>query len=120
SLVYSLSDSSIRMFAEPVLWSSDNQMTARFISIKTADGKIDNLNMDDEAFIISQEDSSRYNQIKGKNILATFKDDKIYRVDVKGNGETVYFTREDDDGDIFGINKATSRDLLIFLKDNVI
>ncbi len=120
SLVYTMGDSTIRLFTEPVLWSTDNQMTAEFISIKTAGGKIDYMTMNVDAFIVSQEDTIQYfNQIKGKNIVADFHENELYKVKVTGNGETIYFTREDS-GDLFGVNKAISSDLLIFMKENAI
>jgi lipopolysaccharide export system protein LptA len=119
SLVYSMQDSLIRMFKMPILWSLENQMTAEFIKIKTADGKVGHMYMETNGFIISQEDSLKYNQIKGKNILATFMDNKIYRIDADGDGETIYFTREDD-GTIFGMNHAKSKKLLIYVKENAI
>jgi lipopolysaccharide export system protein LptA len=116
SLVYSMSDSLISLFRAPVLWSDGNQMTANFITIKTADGKIDQMKMDVNAFIISEEDTAHFNQIKGKNILASFQNNELYRIDVNGDGETLYWTREDN-GPIFGLNKAKSPDLLIFLQN---
>ncbi|HET6244516.1 MAG: organic solvent tolerance protein OstA [Bacteroidetes bacterium] len=120
SLVYTLSDSTIRLYIQPVLWSTENQMTAEFISIKTADGKIDHMVMDVNAFIVSQEDTVKYfNQIKGKNIVASFHENALNKVKVTGNGETIYFTREDN-GDLFGVNKAISSDLLIYMKENAI
>jgi lipopolysaccharide export system protein LptA len=116
SLVYSMADSLISLFTAPVLWSDGNQMTADFITIKTADGKIDHMKMDLNAFIISEEDTAHFNQIKGKNIIASFDNNELYRIDVTGDGETLYWTREDN-GPIFGLNKAESPDLLIFMQN---
>jgi hypothetical protein len=60
-------------------------------------------------------DTSKYNQIKGKNMTCHFKKNELYRIDVNGNGQTVYYPREDDG--IIGANKAECSDLIIFLKD---
>jgi lipopolysaccharide export system protein LptA len=117
SLVYNFRDSIINLYHNPILWSKENQMLADFITIKTADGKIQAMELQNEAFIISQEDTLFFNQIKGKNITATFSNNELYRIDAKGNGETIYFTREDN-GDMFGMNKAQSSELLIYLKEN--
>ena len=119
SLVYSMSDSTIQLYTMPVIWSKENQMTAELINIKTSGGKIEKMTMTTNGFIISQEDSLNYNQIKGKVIVAGFNKNELHRIDVTGNGETIYFTREDN-GSLFGVNKAISSDLLIFIKDNEI
>ncbi|MBI4648442.1 MAG: hypothetical protein HY738_18130 [Bacteroidia bacterium] len=66
--------------------------------------------------VISEEDSLRYNQMRGKNMTGYFKDGNLYRIDVTGNGETVYYAK-DDDGFI-GVNKALGSYLRIILEDN--
>ena len=48
-----------------------------------------------------------------------FKDNSLYKVDVKGNSETVYYVR-DEDGSLIGINKGVSTDLLIFVDNKKI
>jgi lipopolysaccharide export system protein LptA len=117
SLVYNMADSLINLYKAPVLWSNGSQMTAEFIKIKTSDGKVEYVFMETGGFIVSKEDSTRFNQVKGKDITALFSDNKLNRIEVKENGETIYFAREDN-GDIFGMNSAVSRDLLIFVKEN--
>ena len=66
SLVYSAADSLMRLFKKPMLWSDANQLTAELINIKLYDGKIYQLRMNTNSYIISQYDSLRFNQIKGK------------------------------------------------------
>ena len=43
-------------------------MTADFITIKRNEGGIESLDFQNNAFIVSEVDSTRYNQIKGKNM----------------------------------------------------
>ena len=119
SLVYTFIDSTIRLYKDPVLWSEENQMIAEHIQVKTSDGKVQYLKLDRAAFIISQEDSTRFNQVKGKNMMATFLDNELYKVDVTGNGQTIYYLREDK-GELFGVNKAESSDLTIYIKENAV
>jgi hypothetical protein len=69
------------------------------------------------AFIISKDDSVRFNQIKGRNLLARFRDNQLYKVRVIGNAETIYYAREEDKT-LIGINKARSAEMLIFLENN--
>ncbi len=116
SLYYNMRDSIIFMFGEPVVWSDESQLTAEFIEIHSKEGEVDHIVMNNSAFIISEEDQGLYNQIKGKEILGYFQDGELYRVNVSGNAETLYYPAEDEE--IIGANKAASSSLLIFLKES--
>ena len=116
SMSYSFSDSIIRLYYEPVLWSDENQLTSEYIEIRTKNNKIDELHLIKLAFIISQEDTVKFNQIKGKDMVCHFKDNELYKVDVNGNGQTIYYPK--DKNKVIGVNKAESSDLVIFLKGN--
>ncbi len=118
SLVYSASDSLMRLFNKPILWSDANQLTAEFINIKLFDGKIYQLRMNNNAYIISQYDSLRYNQIKGKKMIGHFIDNDLRKIDVNGNGETIYYIKDDDDGSLSGVNKAECSDMAIYINNN--
>ena len=117
SLSYSFSDSLIRMFHAPVLWTDSNQLTAKYIEIKTGKKQIYQIYLTTNSFIISQRDSVNFNQIKGRDIYGYFTDNKLRKIRVDGNGETIYYA-DNDDKSIFGINKSVSSSLLIFLKNN--
>lgn len=114
SLVFSDADSTIRMFRDPVLWSDKNQITADDIVINSFDGKINSMQMDNNAFIVSKEDSLYFNQIKGKNMVGFFKKSQLSKVEVHGNGQTIYYASEDD-GKIIGVNEAVCSDLIIHI-----
>jgi lipopolysaccharide export system protein LptA len=118
SLVYAEADSVFRFFGEPVLWSEENQLTAEFITIETNAKGLNKIDMTNSAFIISMEDTSRYNQIKGRDMQGWFKDNQLYLIDVNGNGQTIYYAR--DQGELQGVNKAQSATLKIYLKDKKI
>lgn len=117
SLSYSFSDSLIRMYRTPVLWTDSNQLTASYIEIKTGKKQIHQIYLTTNAFIISQHDSINYNQIKGREIFGYFTDNKLTKIRVEGNGETIYYA-DNDDKSIFGINKSVSSSMLIFLNNN--
>ncbi len=118
SLAYSFADSVIRLYREPVLWSADNQLTADYIEIQTKNNNVNKIVMENTAFIISREDSVRFNQIKGKKMTGYFSNNELYKIDVDGNGQTIYFAR--DKNVIVGVNKAESSSLIIYLQDRKI
>jgi len=119
SLVYRASDSIFYLYTDPILWADANQLTADSIRISMKDSKLDKMFMDQNAFIISSEDSSFYNQIKGRNMIGYFKDDELHKVDVHGNGETVYYPREEDQS-LIGVNKTECSNMTIRIDSNQI
>ncbi len=116
SLVYSYRDSIMRFYKDPVLWSDKSQLTAEQMELKTNKGSLQSILLTNSAFIISQEDSVRFNQIKGKVMRGYFTDNKLRKIKVEGNGQTIYYGKDKDK--YIGVNKAECSDLLIFLKDN--
>lgn len=105
SLAYNYVDSTISLFISPILWSDGSQMTGNFIKVQLNTGTIDKLFIDENSFIVSEDVFKNHNQIKGKNMIAKFKDGKIDNLDVIGNGQSVYFVLEEDS--IFtGMNKT--------------
>jgi len=60
-------------------------------------------------------DTGQFNQVKGKYMHGFFAENQLYKVEVKGNSETIYYLKEDNSDDLIGINKAVSSDLLIFI-----
>ena len=117
SLVYSGRDSVMTMYKDPVLWSGVNQLTSDSMRLTLRNGQADSLFMYNSTFIISQDDSVRFNQIKGRNLIAKFRNNEIYKIRISGNSETIYYAREEDKS-LIGINKAVSSDMLIFLEKN--
>ncbi|HHJ11225.1 MAG TPA: organic solvent tolerance protein OstA [Bacteroidetes bacterium] len=118
SLSYSFVDSVIRMYREPVIWSGESQMTAKTIYLYTRGRNVDHFEMKQDAMIISEFDSTHFNQIKGKNMKGYFKDNHLYRIDVNGNGQSIYYP--DDQGEIIGYNKVDCSNIVIWVKDNKI
>jgi len=121
SLIYSFKDSTIEMFTNPIIWSDKNQLTADFIKLFTIKNHPHKINLKGNSFIISKEDSIRFNQIKGKNMIGYFKTDSLYKVDVEGNGESIYFPKDDSDTsniELIGVNHVESSSMIIYLTNN--
>jgi lipopolysaccharide export system protein LptA len=114
SLTYSLQDSVIRFYREPVIWSEENQLTSDSMAIFTKNRKTDRLELYNSAFITSQIDTIRFNQIKGKNLTSFFKNNEIYKIDIKGNGETIYYLLDGED--IAGVNQGTCVNIEVYVE----
>ncbi len=120
SLVYLRGDSLVQMFYSPVLWNDSNQLTANFIQFQMAEGRMKSMDLVEASFIISREDSSKYNQISGVNMHGTFEKNSLKKVDVYTNGITVYYPKDEEEGEYIGINRAESKDISIYLEDKKI
>lgn len=115
SLVYWSKDSTIQLFTEPVIWSTNNQITADYIEMINRSKDPDEIRMKENAFIISMEDDSiRFNQIKGKNMTGFVRKNELYKIDVNGNGQSNYYAY--DKKGIIGLNKAESSNITIYMK----
>lgn len=118
SLAYSMQDSTIRMFNNPVIWAQGNQITADSISIEMVNKKIRYLHIRGNALLTNKEDSLFFNQIKGKTMLGHVKNNKLYKLDINGNSETLYYPKDKEV--ITGMNIAKSSNITIKIKDNKI
>lgn len=120
TLTYLMSDSTIRMRVEPILWANDSQMTGDKIDIKTNGETIDFVIQKGNAFIVSQDTIEGFNQIKGADITSHFKNGDIHHVDVDGTtAESIYWIR-DDDGSTIGIDVAQSETMVIIMQNQSI
>lgn len=118
SLIYLTKDSTIQMFIDPVLWSQENQMTAEYIEFNNKSEPPNEVHLKDNAFTIQQLDSTKLNQIKGKNMIGYIKGEYLYKIDVNGNGQSIYYPSDDED--YLGLNKAESSNIVIYLSENAI
>ncbi|MFT6716351.1 MAG: lipopolysaccharide transport protein LptA [Saprospiraceae bacterium] len=121
SLTYGFSDSLIKLFRDPVVWNGKNQLTGDTISILSFDNKLHKMFITGNSKIISLTDSiyDFYDQIKGRNMVGYFKDGKMDVMDVLGNGQTLYYAKEED-STYTGVNKAECSNIKISFKDSEI
>jgi lipopolysaccharide export system protein LptA len=125
SLVFDRKDSTIRLYYLPVLWSGLNQLTADSITLQTANAEITHIYLVNNSFITALADSesnasldsTRYNQIRGKNMTGLLKENKLYRIDVSGNGQTIYYAKDKKQKN-FAVNRADCSDLVIYVEEN--
>lgn len=118
SLIYFTKDSTIQLFNDPVVWSMENQLTAEFIQFENKSNAPNQVYLNNNSFIIQEVDSTKYNQIKGKNMVGFIRGNHLYRIDVNGNGQSIYYPA--DENSYIGINKAESSNIIIYLQENQI
>lgn len=118
SMVYDFRDSTNTFYHDPVIWAQGNQITANEIKLYTREKNLVKAEMINNAFLIAPEDSANFNQIKGKMMTGYFRDNQLYKIDVDGSGQTVYYPKDQEY--VIGVNRAESSSLTIFLKDRVV
>jgi len=96
SLSYSFQDSVIRLYRLPVIWSTENQLTSDSMAVFTKNRQTDRLELYNGAFIVSQVDTIRFNQVKGRSLTGYFKKNELYKIIIKGNGESLYYLLDGD------------------------
>lgn len=119
SLVYLTKDSIIHMFRNPILWSDESQITADSIYMTMKTSKLDRMYMNKNAFIVSKDDSIYFNQIKGDDMIGYFIEQELKKVDVFGNGQTIYYPREEGNN-LIGVNETKCNNMTIKIDSNKI
>lgn len=97
SMVSVSTDSIIHLYIDPVLWNNSNQIASDEVDIFTRNRQIERAEFIGSPIMVSEIDSTYYNQVAGKVMIAYFRHNDIYRNDVNGNVQTIYFQREDED-----------------------
>jgi lipopolysaccharide export system protein LptA len=122
TLVYNELDSLIRMFHLPAIWSGQDQITGDHIRILLRDGKADRLYVENNAFLMSEVDSVNFDQVTGIHMTGFFADEELRRLLVEGNARTVYFAREEKNGETeyIGMNRADCSRLTVLMEDGQI
>jgi lipopolysaccharide export system protein LptA len=113
SLSYSFQDSVIRLYNAPVIWSNEDQLTSDSMAIFTKNRQTDRLELYNNAFIASQVDTSRFNQIKGRSLTGHFKNNELYKINIKGNGEALYYLLDGEN--VAGVDQSKCANMEVIL-----
>lgn len=119
SLVYNYSDSSIRLFQDPVMWNHKSQISADSMVFFIANEELDRVFMKDKAFAIMSDTLLNFNQMKGREMTGYFKEGQMERLLIDGNGESLYFALEADTL-TQGINRILSANIKLTFNDGAI
>lgn len=119
SLSYNTADSLFRMFRSPIIWADTSQFTADTLLMALVDEQLDKIYLHNKSFILNSPDEVFFNQIKGKNIIAHFDSSQLYRMDVLGNAQSVYYPI-DEEGGYVGVNKTICSEMQLNFANNAV
>lgn len=112
SLEYNFTDSTIVFFGNPILWTDKSQITGDTIWVFRSHKGIDSLHARSNGFIIEEDLNGLYNQISGRSIVAFFKEKKLKKVNVDGNGASIYYALEEEK-QYSGVNSIVCSSMVI-------
>ena len=110
-------DSTIHLYINPVLWNQGNQITSDVMDIFTENQQITRAEFIGTPMMVSQLDTVHYNQVAGKQMTAWFRDNQIYRNDVNGNAQTIYYMQDGEPPQITGMGVIESGDCSFYIED---
>ena len=120
SLATSSVDSIINMYKSPVLWSGSNQISSEKMHIYTSNSQLVKAIFDGKPIMIAEIDTTHYNQVAGKEMISLFRDNKVYRNDVNGNVQTIYFMQEDNSPEITLMAYIEAGDMTSYIEDQTL
>ena len=120
SAFYSNSDSTIRLYVNPIVWTQGSQLSGDTINLQMKDKKLNNMEQFPNAFIVNTEknDSVHFNQVAGKKMRGFFHNDKLETMFVDGNAETIYFARDSASKKVTELQRSLSSRIHITFKDS--
>ena len=120
SLTMTTIDSIIRLYKLPVMWNGNNQITSDSMQIITRESKLVRAKFDGHPLTAAELDTAHYNQVTGKEMTALFRDNQIYRNDVNGNVQTIYYMQEDNSPEITLMAYIEAGDMTSYIEDQKI
>jgi lipopolysaccharide export system protein LptA len=96
SLSYQMKDSVMRLYSDPVLWSDVHQLSADKIEYRPHKPGPDIAKLDNNGFIVSKEDSLKFNQISGKLLIGYIINKELKTIEVNGNAIALYYLKNKD------------------------
>ncbi len=127
SIYYSEQDSIIKMRKNPIIWRELTQLSADSIDAVMINNEIEKLQLFNHSFVATQHDSSHYDQISGKHIIAYLDSSKIKKIEVLDLAQTIYYpvdTKKDSLGNeiktLMGKNQMLSEYItILFLNSDI-
>lgn len=120
SAFYSVKDSVIQLFYDPVIWYDNYQCTADTIEMHHDSTGVRTAYLRTNSFSVEQMDVMRFNQLKGKQGVVYFEKGEPSYADILGNAQMVYYlTEEDSVGNLslIGANAGVGSDMRIYFHE---
>ena len=109
-------DSTIHLYINPVLWNQSNQVTSDVMDIYTERQQLARAEFVGSPMMVAQLDTTHYNQVAGKEMTSYFRNNEIYRNDVNGNAQTIYYMQDGEPPQITDVGFIESGDCSFYIE----
>lgn len=96
SMAVSQRDSVLHMYRHGIVWNENRQISGDVINVHYKDSTVDWATLPNYGFMVEQLGDIYFNQLKGKEMKATFVAKELRNLNVKGNVQTLFFPQEND------------------------
>lgn len=118
SLYYSSLDSTYKLYGSPVLWVDSTQFSSDSVYLRMVNKKISHVTLYHNALIIHWSDTNGvFNQTAGRQVDGYFENDSLRRLEVSGNGQSIYFIK-DDSSRYIGANRTECARIVAYFEGN--
>lgn len=108
-------DEVVWLLGDPVVWAQQNELEGDSIKMLVKNNKPQKMSLLSNAIVTSEVNDSLENIITGKVLDAFFTEGELSKVEIRGNGDVLYYS-EEDSGDIIR-NKATCSNITMTFKE---
>ena len=116
SLVFATKDSCLTLYKDPILWNQNQQLVGEKVCIFFNDSTIERAHIINQALSVEQIDSTKYNQVSGKEMKSYFRNKQMYKTEVIVSVRVVYYPM-DADSTLIGMNVSETSKLDVYLEN---
>ena len=116
SMVANSKDSFLTMYRDPIVWNANRQLLGEVIKIYMQDSTVKEAHVLGQALSVEQmPDSVHFNQLSSKDMFAYFIDGNVRRNDAVSNVRSIYFSVDDKDSTLIGLNYLETDTMRMFI-----
>lgn len=120
SLHYLTRDSLLHCYGNPFIWSGKSQVTGDSITLYIKNGEMDYAHIRENAYLSSQVDEKgHYDQMRGREVLAYFRDNEMDSVWTRGNAEVIYYSLTEDSLALEQVKSQSSAIFMQFIEQEI-
>lgn len=125
SISYTPNQDKMELFRNPIVWSNGAELKGDSMEIQLSDSILHKVLIKNKGSVLmSVDDKKLFNQIGGKEIIAYFRDNDLYRTYVNGNAITIFYPEEETKTDSsivkerMGMNRLYASSLRVDIDSN--
>lgn len=116
SMVANSKDSCLTMYRDPIVWNANRQLLGEVIKIYMQDSTVKEAHVLGQALSVEQmPDLVHFNQLSSKDMFAYFIDGNVRRNDAVSNVRSIYFSVDDKDSTLIGLNYLETDTMRMFI-----